>query len=155
MARCFEESKSVYRAGDRARAKTLSNEGKEHKVKSQQLNREASAWIYEKNNEDREPGEIDLHGLYVKEAVEYTDQAIKSAKGRGDATINIIVGKGLHSTGGVAKLKPAIEALLQKHNLVVELDPDNAGVLVVQLGGRRTGRRVIGADEVARRLERG
>jgi hypothetical protein len=85
-------------------------------------------------------------------------------------------GKGLHSSGGVAKLKPAIEALMQKyappfhnvpaarvytpdfsprrHNLVAELDPDNSGVLIVQLGGRRSGGRVIGPDEVTRRLEK-
>lgn len=41
-----------------------------------------------------------------------------------------------------------------RHNLVAELDPDNAGVLIVQLGGRKSGRRTIGADEVTRRLEK-
>lgn len=41
-----------------------------------------------------------------------------------------------------------------RHDLVAELDPDNAGVLIVQLGGRKSGRRVIGVDEVTRRLER-
>jgi hypothetical protein len=72
----------------------------------------------------------------VKEAIEYADRAIEDAKRRGDTTINIIVGpsfsiqrtffgladvellrlgKGLHSSGGVAKLKPAIEALMQKY----------------------------------------
>lgn len=79
----------------------------------------------------------------------------------------------MHSSGGVAKLKPAIEALIQKytflftphpspgsatlfrrHDLVAELDPDNAGVLIVQLDGRGSGRRTIGADEVTRRLEK-
>jgi len=154
MARCFEESKRAYTTGDGAQAKTLSNEGKGHKAKMEQLNAEASAWIYAKNNEDSGPGEIDLHGLYVKEAIDYTDRAIEAAKRRGDTTINIIVGKGLHSNGGVAKLKPAIEALMQKHDLVAELDPDNAGVLIVQLGGRKSGRRAIGADEVTRRLEK-
>ena len=43
---------------------------------------------------------------------------------------------------------------LHRHNLIAELDPDNAGVLIVQLGGRKSGRRAIGADEVTRRLER-
>jgi len=152
MAHCFEESKREYTSGDRARAKVLSNEGKEHKAKMEELHAEASVWIYAKNNEDSGPGEIDLHGLYVREAIDYTDKAIEAAKRRGDTTINIIVGKGLHSSGGVAKLKPAIEALMQKHDLVAELDPDNAGVLIVQLGGRKSGRRAIGADEVTRRL---
>jgi len=43
---------------------------------------------------------------------------------------------------------------LHRHDLVAEVDPDNAGVLIVQLGGRKSGRRVIGSDEVARRLEK-
>ena len=46
MARCIVESKRAYEAGDRARAKTLSNERKVHKAKMDQLNSEASAWIY-------------------------------------------------------------------------------------------------------------
>lgn len=87
------------------------------------------------NNKDSKPGEIDLHGLYVKEAIMYTDRAIQEAKQRGDSEIQLIVGacprpaplmrirvnfsliepgKGLHSRGGVAKLKPAIEELIQK-----------------------------------------
>jgi len=46
MARCVVESKRAYEAGDRTRAKTLSNERKEHKAKMDQLNLEASAWVY-------------------------------------------------------------------------------------------------------------
>jgi len=46
MARCFEESKRAYTSGDGARAKTLSNEGKEHKAKMEELHLEASAWVY-------------------------------------------------------------------------------------------------------------
>ena len=46
MASCFEESKRAYGGGDGARAKILSNEGKEHKAKMEELNAEASAWIY-------------------------------------------------------------------------------------------------------------
>lgn len=45
---------------------------------------------------------------------------------------------------------------VSRHQLLAELDPDNAGVLIVQLNGRSSGRGpVIGADEVSRRLERG
>jgi hypothetical protein len=50
----------------------------------------------------------------VKEAVAYTDRAVADAKARGAADIHLIVGKGLHSPGGVAKLKPAIEDLIRK-----------------------------------------
>lgn len=46
MARCFEESQQAYTAGDGAKAKALSNEGKEHRANMEQLNAEASSWIY-------------------------------------------------------------------------------------------------------------
>jgi len=46
MASYFEESKRAYRAGDGAKAKMLSNEGKDHKAMMEQLDTEASAWIY-------------------------------------------------------------------------------------------------------------
>ncbi len=42
--------------------------------------------------QDSKPGEIDLHGLYVKEAITYTDAALEEAKLRGDSEIRLIVG---------------------------------------------------------------
>jgi DNA-nicking Smr family endonuclease len=50
----------------------------------------------------------------VKEAIRYTDDAIVQARRRGSAEVRLIVGKGLHSAGHVAKIKPAIEELMQK-----------------------------------------
>ncbi|KAJ8077120.1 hypothetical protein PM082_001548 [Marasmius tenuissimus] len=152
MAKCFQESKEAYAKGDGAGAKQLSNEGKEHQSKMESLNKQASDWIFIENNKDSKPGEIDLHGLYVKEAIAHTDRAIEQAKQRGDSTVHLIVGKGLHSKGGVAKIKPAIEDLMQKHQLVAELDGNNEGVLVVHLDAGRS--RGVGPDEIARRLDR-
>ncbi|KAG8919137.1 hypothetical protein FRC00_011699 [Tulasnella sp. 408] len=149
MARCFRESQEAYRSGDGGRAKELSNEGKRHQSEMDRLNREASDWIFEQNNLDSGPDEIDLHGLYVKEAIDHTEKAILSAQNRGDRQIRVIVGKGLHSQGSVAKLKPAIEELMAKHHLACQLDPHNAGVLVVTLnqGGG------MGAGEITQRIE--
>ncbi|SJL14224.1 uncharacterized protein ARMOST_17680 [Armillaria ostoyae] len=101
----------------------------------EQLNKEASNWIYLENNRNRKPGEIDLHGLYVKEAIAYTDAALKEAKLRGDSEIRLIVGKGLHSEGGAAKVGPAIQNLMRKYQLVADFDLSNSGVLVVRLNG--------------------
>ncbi|KAJ7925211.1 hypothetical protein B0H13DRAFT_1975496 [Mycena leptocephala] len=151
MAKCFAESHEAYGRGDGAGAKQLSNEGKEHQRKMIALNKEASDWIFIENNKDSKPGEIDLHGLFVKEAIEHTDRALEEAKQRGDSQLHLIVGKGLHSQGHVAKIKPAIEELMQKHQLFAELDPHNAGVLIVQMG---TDQRGVGPDEIAQRLER-
>ncbi|KAK0502598.1 hypothetical protein EDD18DRAFT_1141584 [Armillaria luteobubalina] len=133
MARCFSESHEAFDRGDHAAAKDLSNQGKNHKQKMEQLNKEASNWIYLANNRGREPGEIDLHGLYVKEAIAYTDTALAKARLRGDSEIRLIVGKGSHSEGGVAKVKLAVEELMRKSQLVAELDPSNFGVLIVKL----------------------
>ena len=42
--------------------------------------------------QDTKRGEVDLHGLYVKEAITYTDQSIVEARARGDKEIRLIVG---------------------------------------------------------------
>lgn len=52
-----------------------------------------ASWPPPENNLDSAPDELDLHGLYVKEAIEKTDQAIIAAQGRGDDHIRIITGK--------------------------------------------------------------
>ncbi|KAH9858381.1 hypothetical protein C2E23DRAFT_6 [Lenzites betulinus] len=155
MARSFEEAHQAYERGDGARAKELSNKGKAAQQEMERLNEEASEWIFRENNTDSGPGEIDLHGLYVKEAIRYTDQSIQQARARGDSKLRLITGKGLHSSGGVAKLKPAIEELMQKHGLVAELDEHNAGVLIVNLDGQTSGNgRVLRSDDITRGLER-
>ncbi|KXN90641.1 hypothetical protein AN958_03881 [Leucoagaricus sp. SymC.cos] len=152
MARCFEESHQAYSSGDGARAKELSNKGKQHQKHMEELNKQASEWIFHENNRDSQPYEVDLHGLYVREAITYTDRVLQQAQARGDNEIHLIVGKGLHSKNGAAKLKPAIEELMQKYQLSAELDPHNAGVLVVQLDSPH--RRGVGADEITHRIER-
>ncbi|KAG1751602.1 DUF1771-domain-containing protein [Suillus paluster] len=133
MARCFQQSHEAYARRAGALAKELSEKGKQHERTMEALNAEASAWIFRENNSDSKPGELDLHGLYVKEAISYSDKAIKEARQRGDSQIRLIVGKGLHSNGQVAKIKPALEDLMRQHNLPAEVDPQNAGVLIVQL----------------------
>jgi Domain of unknown function (DUF1771) len=46
MAKCFEEGHEAYLRKDGARAKELSNQGKEHKRQMEQLNMQASEWIF-------------------------------------------------------------------------------------------------------------
>ncbi|KAI0829610.1 hypothetical protein BC628DRAFT_1416664 [Trametes gibbosa] len=155
MARCFEEAHQAYEHRDGARAKELSNRGKAAQQEMERLNEQAAEWIFRENNTDSGPGEIDLHGLYVKEAIRYTDKSIQEARSRGDSKIRFITGKGLHSAGGVAKLKPAIEELMETNGLVAELDEHNAGVLIVNLDGQTSGQgRVLRSDDITKGLER-
>jgi DNA-nicking Smr family endonuclease len=55
-----------------------------------------------------------LHGLYVKEAIERTEAAIAQGQRSGQEELRVIVGKGIHSQGHVAKIKPAVQDLMQK-----------------------------------------
>jgi DNA-nicking Smr family endonuclease len=152
MAKCFQESQEAYNRRNGALAKQLSNEGREHQRKMEECNKQASNWIFRENNKASAPDEIDLHGLYVKEAIARADEAITLAKRENRTALRLIVGKGLHSQRGVAKIKPAVEELMEKHHLKAELDPQNAGVLVVEIEAP-SDRRGLGV-EISRRLER-
>ncbi|TFY78428.1 hypothetical protein EWM64_g5582 [Hericium alpestre] len=99
----------------------------------QRLDVAACEMLFLANNKHRQLGQVDLHGLKVKEAIQYVERCLTEARQRGDAEIQFIVGKGLHSADGTSKLKPAIEGVLKKQNLVTALHPGNAGMLVVQL----------------------
>ena len=86
--------------------------------------------------QDRAKGTVDLHGLSVPEALEYAKQEFQSATLRADRVVRFIVGtsfnglfhvccsqrfigdgfylilgKGLHSKAGRAKIRPALENL--------------------------------------------
>ncbi|GAA5889283.1 hypothetical protein JCM6882_000695 [Rhodosporidiobolus microsporus] len=150
MAKAFSSSKQAYSSGNGEAAHDLSQEGKQHQRERERLNAEAAEWIYRENNRSRSAGEIDLHGLYVQEAIEYTEKGINNARSQGLSELRVIVGKGNHSPSHVAKIKPAITSLMQKERLTASLDPHNGGVLVVQLQGQGGGR---GAGQFMREME--
>jgi DNA-nicking Smr family endonuclease len=135
MAKSFDESHKAYAQGDGGRAKQLSNQGHEHKQKMEQFNQQAADWIFHANNEDSAPNEVDLHGLYTEEAIAKTEQAIREHQQRGTQELRIIVGKGIHSQNHVAHIKPAVEKLMHDYNIAANIDPKNAGVLLVHLQG--------------------
>jgi hypothetical protein len=47
MARAFEEARAAHMRGDGARAKELSNEGRRRQKEMEELNGEASEWIFQ------------------------------------------------------------------------------------------------------------
>lgn len=57
---------------------------------------------------------IDLHGLFVAEAVSITTKALMFYRARqlGVRLISFVVGKGLHSPGGISRLKPTMSRFL-------------------------------------------
>lgn len=77
MGQAFDAASDAYQSGDGARAKDLSNEGKAHQRRKEELNDQAADWIFAQNNRRQPNGTIDLHGLYVQEAIERTERAVQ------------------------------------------------------------------------------
>ncbi|TIA82075.1 hypothetical protein E3P98_01656 [Wallemia ichthyophaga] len=151
MGRCFDAASSAYTSGDGGRAKELSNEGKEHKKERSRINKQAADWIFEKNNLDNRRDEVDLHGLYVKEAMGKVEEAIANARVSNINPLKVVVGRGTHSKNHVSKMKPAIEGMMRKENLRCRVDPTNAGQLLVYLDGQGDG--TDNAEDVAKDTE--
>ncbi|KAI0461091.1 hypothetical protein LJB42_001422 [Komagataella kurtzmanii] len=128
-----KQSQEAYQSGDGERAHQLSVKAKEYLAQADRYNRQAAEYVFVENNADSEDHEIDLHGLYVREAEYIVKQRISAAVQRGEKRLSIIVGKGNHSTDGVAKLKPAVEKLCEEAGLHHEVSKKNAGVIEVDL----------------------
>lgn len=90
--------------------------------------------VYIEKNQGRASNEIDLHGLYVKEASQKVEEAIQQCQRNGEDHLVIIVGKGLHSPGQIAKLKPAIIDLVKKYNVSCQPNIPNPGCLYIEFG---------------------
>ena len=135
MAHAFDASKKAYASGQGARAKELSEEGHRHQAEMERLNTEARQWIFAANNADSPPDTLDLHGLYVKEALSKVEEAVQKAQQQNYPQLKLIVGKGIHSRDHVSHVKPAVQRLLSHYHLDAHVDPDNAGIVVVNLRG--------------------
>ncbi|KAJ3032968.1 hypothetical protein HDV00_006877 [Rhizophlyctis rosea] len=131
----YSQSQAAYRSNRKAEAKTLSEKGKRLDAEMKSLNAQAAEEIFQHHNKGRGLDEIDLHGLYVEEALRYVEAHIKKCRSAGVGRTRVITGMGNHSAGGVAKIRPAVEELARKEGIRWEVDPRNGGVIVLELGG--------------------
>ncbi|CAI4903762.1 CKB_collapsed_G0053520.mRNA.1.CDS.1 [Saccharomyces cerevisiae] len=129
------ESQTAYQQGDKKLAHELSEKSKAQLKTAEDFNMQAAEYVFVENNADSSSNEIDLHGLYVKEALFILQKRIKFAIDHNEPQLNVIVGKGLHSQNGIAKLKPSIEEFCAKHGIRNHLEKGNSGVLVLELQG--------------------
>lgn len=70
----------------------------------------------------------------MQEAKERVDAALRWCQNNGADHLVIIVGKGLHSPGQIAKLKPAIIELVQKYKVQCTPNKPNPGCLYIEFG---------------------
>ena len=75
---------------------------------------------------------IDLHHLHVREAKEYVERHIELCRRARLEKTEIISGRGNHSLGGVAKIRPAIMELLEtQRDIEVDEHETNPGRIAV------------------------
>ncbi|KAG1802625.1 uncharacterized protein HD556DRAFT_1331134, partial [Suillus plorans] len=132
MGKYFKERNEAKARNDQQRIKELTQKGEAHRANMILLDKEASAKIFQENNQNRR-NEVDLHGLYVAEAKTYFDTSVQAAWDRGESSLRVIVGKGNHSDNNIPKIKPAIQTHGESLGLSIEVDPRNEGCLIVSL----------------------
>lgn len=133
-----QQSQQAFKSGDKQRAHDLSQQAKHALEQAEDVNRKAAEYVFRENNADSAADEIDLHGLYVKEAEYILKNRIAQAIRTNQSHLRVIVGKGLHSANGIAKLKPAVDQLCDESGLRHRIDPKNTGVLVIDLSNTQS-----------------
>jgi len=138
----YADSQACYARGDGAGAKAASERRKQTQQRIESLRAQAATLLFAHYNAGRPLGELDLHGLYVEEALAQLRLRIDACEKRlrrppSDAEphvrmLVVIVGRGNHSRDKVAKLRPAVEELIRAHRLRVHLDTPNPGCLTVE-----------------------
>lgn len=60
---------------------------------------------------------FDLHGLYVREAVQFVESVFEYHKSNHRMILRFIIGKGNHSIGNISRLGPALKKYLDSHHI--------------------------------------
>lgn len=69
---------------------------------------QARSLIFQAHNAGHQLDTIDLHELLVSEALEELKKRVAELNRNGYSSLTVITGQGLHSRGGVAKIKPSV-----------------------------------------------
>jgi len=85
--------------------------------------------------------QLDLHGQYVNEAIPMVRGHLERCRREGIQRTTVITGRGAHSVGGVAKIKPKVEELLV--SMGVRYWTNGPGAFVVERG-RQDGGGIVG-----------
>ena len=78
MHQAFESASRAHDSGEGVAAKKFSNHGHAHSRQKEYLNKQAADWIFQANNRLQPRGTVDLHGLYVQEAIDRVEVSIQA-----------------------------------------------------------------------------
>ncbi|XP_057582107.1 NEDD4-binding protein 2 isoform X2 [Hippopotamus amphibius kiboko] len=119
---CYSKAKEAYRMGKKNVATFYAQQGSLHEQKMKEANHLAAVEIFEKVNASLLPQNVlDLHGLHVDEAIEHLTTVLQQKteefkQSGGKPYLSVITGRGNHSQGGVARIKPAVIKYLTSHS---------------------------------------
>ncbi|KAM4854283.1 NEDD4-binding protein 2 [Thomomys bottae] len=119
---CYSKAKEAYRMGKKNVATFYAQQGSLHEQKMREANHLAAVEIFEKVNASLLPQNVlDLHGLHVDEAIEHLMTVLQRKteefkQNGGKPYLSVITGRGNHSQGGVARIKPAVIKYLTSHS---------------------------------------
>ncbi|NXM55922.1 N4BP2 protein, partial [Illadopsis cleaveri] len=134
---CLRKAGEAYRMGMKPVAAFYAHQGRLHEQKMKEANHAAAVQIFERVNTSLLPMNVlDLHGLHVDEAVNQLSRVLQEKseeyqQSGGKPYLSVITGRGSHSQGGVARIRPAAIRYLTSHNFrFTEIKP---GCLKVML----------------------
>jgi len=136
-SRALEQSQAAWAAGNKEESKRLSELGKAHGAKMEHFNKLASKSIFTHHNDSSKSStfsNIDLHGLFVNEALERAQAHLTACRKAQIKTTSFITGRGNRSTDGVPKIKIAILGMLKREGVDVDGTNTNEGAVVAILG---------------------
>ncbi|XP_053560013.1 NEDD4-binding protein 2 [Bombina bombina] len=118
----FRKAEEAYNRGMKQVATYYAQQGYLYGQKMKEENHRAALKIFQRANEFLLPENIlDLHGLHVDEAMKHfrkvlQDKREEYRKNGGKSHLSVITGRGNHSQGGVARIKPAVIDYLKNHD---------------------------------------
>jgi len=133
--KCYRAAASAYASGNAATAKKLADQGKAYDVEAREANQRACINIYHATNNFENLIAVDLHGLHVSEALDIVETVISLKQKERDRygpevkVITFITGVGKHSTGGKAKIRPALIEYLKDYG--IKFKETRTGVFLV------------------------
>ncbi|CAL8460679.1 g210 [Coccomyxa elongata] len=131
----------AHQQGQRELARELVNKCREHEKLAVEARFRANEAAFDGSNCNLlNRWKVDLHGLHVDEALRVLETHLITLGGLGHPggiLLQVIVGLGRHSVGGVARILPAVVRYLTDAGYNFREEPNNAGVICVLLPGKR------------------
>ncbi|XP_064636419.1 uncharacterized protein LOC135493227 [Lineus longissimus] len=120
---CFQKAQEAHRRGKKQVATFYSQQGHMHTEKIRAANKRASEKMLEhRSGKLQKSNTLDLHGLHVSEAIEALEDILTRRQNenaeRPDKRklhLYVVTGRGAHSKGGIARIKPAIVGYLNRN----------------------------------------